>query len=53
MYKPKKLLLKGLPEDVYAEILRKQSEHKMKYKTQISLEVIIYKIIRSTIKKES
>lgn len=50
MYKPKSILLKDIPEDVYKEIQRVQYEHKKSYNTQFSLGASIFKIIKSTIK---
>lgn len=50
-YHPKKLLLKGIPEDVYKELLRVQYEQKQKYNKQFSLEQAVYKIIKVSAEK--
>lgn len=46
----KSMILKNIPEDVYAELLKVQSEERQKIKRQFSLEKCVYKIIKSTIK---
>lgn len=52
-YKPKSLTLKTIPEDIYRELLRVQGEEKAKRNTQFNLEQTIYKIIKSSIKKDA
>lgn len=49
-YKPKSILLKDIPEDIYKEILRVQGDEKTKRSVQFSLDKTVFKIIKSTIK---
>lgn len=51
--KQKSMILKAIPDEVYEEIQRVQFEEKKKLKRQYSLELAVYKIIKSTIKKET
>jgi len=48
----KKLMLKKLPPECYEELLRVQAAEKIKNQKQFSLESAVYKIIKSTIKKD-
>lgn len=49
----KKILLKRVPPECYDKILEVQAEERIRTKKQYSLESAVYKIIKSTIKKEN
>lgn len=46
------ITLKAVPDECRKEILRVQAEERVKHKKQFSLESAVYKIIKSTIKKD-
>lgn len=46
------ITLRAVPADVYDEILRVQSQERLEKRKQFSLESAVYKIIKSTIKKD-
>lgn len=48
----KSMILKAIPDEVYAEIQRVQYEEKKKLKRQYSLELAVYKIIKDNIKEK-
>lgn len=50
--KLKSIIVKDIPKDVYAEIMRVQSEHKAKHVTQFSLGAAMIKIVKGTIKEK-
>lgn len=52
MDKPKTMILKAIPPECYDELLRVQLDEKKKHRKQFSLESAVYKIIKSTIKKD-
>jgi len=45
-YKPKNLILRHIPEDVYLALLKIQADAKAKCSCQKSLETVIFNLIR-------